>query len=97
MKRRTFLQLSGMTAASSVLAGCQSGNEKLIPFLIPPDEGVTPGKAEYYASSCRFCPAGCGILLSPAAAGPGASQPSGWPVCGAGEPTCRLDVCLAPV
>jgi anaerobic selenocysteine-containing dehydrogenase len=63
MKRRTFLQLSGMTAASALLAGCQSKNEKLIPYLIPPDEGVTPGRATYYASSCSFCPAGCGILV----------------------------------
>jgi anaerobic selenocysteine-containing dehydrogenase len=63
MKRRTFLQISGMTAATALLSGCQSGNEKLIPFLIPPDEGVTPGLANYYASACRFCPAGCGILV----------------------------------
>ncbi len=63
MKRRTFLQLSGMTAASAWLSGCQSGNEKLIPYLIPPDEGVTPGRADFYASACRFCPAGCGILV----------------------------------
>jgi anaerobic selenocysteine-containing dehydrogenase len=63
MKRRTFLQLSAVTTAGAWLSGCQSGNEKLIPFLIPPDEGVTPGKADYYASSCRFCPAGCGILV----------------------------------
>lgn len=63
MKRRTFLQLSGMTAASALLAGYQSKNEKLIPYLIPPDEGVTPGRANYYASSCSFCSAGCGILV----------------------------------
>ncbi len=63
MKRRTFLQLTGMTAASALLAGCQSKNEKLIPYLIPPDEGVTPGRATYYASSCNLCPAGCGILV----------------------------------
>jgi len=63
MKRRTFLQIGAVTAAGTVLAGCQSGNEKLIPYLIPADEGVTPGKAEFYASACRFCPAGCGILV----------------------------------
>jgi anaerobic selenocysteine-containing dehydrogenase len=63
MDRRTFLQLSGITAAGTFLAGCKSANEKLIPYLIPPDEGVTPGKADYYASSCRSCPAGCGILV----------------------------------
>ncbi len=63
MKRRTFLQLGGLTTVGAALAGCKSANEKLIPYLIPPDEGVTPGKANYYASSCRFCPAGCGILV----------------------------------
>ena len=63
MDRRTFLQLSGMTAAVAALAGCKSANEKLIPYLIPPDEGVTPGVANYYASTCRSCPAGCGILV----------------------------------
>jgi len=63
MERRTFLKLSGMTAASALLAGCQSKNEKLIPYLVPPDEGITPGLATYYASSCTACPAGCGILV----------------------------------
>jgi anaerobic selenocysteine-containing dehydrogenase len=63
MDRRTFLQLSGMTAASALLAGCKTANEKLIPYLIPTDEGVTPGIANYYASTCRSCPAGCGILV----------------------------------
>jgi anaerobic selenocysteine-containing dehydrogenase len=52
-----------MTTAGALLAGCKSANEKLIPYLIPPDEGVTPGKADYFASSCRSCPAGCGILV----------------------------------
>lgn len=63
MDRRTFLHLSGLTAAVTALSGCKSANEKLIPYLIPPDEGVTPGIANYYASSCRSCPAGCGILV----------------------------------
>jgi len=63
MKRRSFLQLSGMSLASSMLAGCRKGNEKLIPFLVPPEDGVTPGLANYYASACRQCPAGCGILV----------------------------------
>ncbi len=63
MDRRTFLQLSGLTAAGGLLAGCKAANEKIIPYLIPPDEGVTPGIANYYASTCRSCPAGCGILV----------------------------------
>ncbi len=61
MDRRTFLQLGGLTAAGSLFAGCT--NERIIPYLVPPDEGVTPGIANYYASACRSCPAGCGILV----------------------------------
>ncbi len=63
MNRRTFLQLSGLTTAGALLAGCTSANEKLIPYLVPPDEGITPGIANYYASTCRSCSAGCGILV----------------------------------
>jgi anaerobic selenocysteine-containing dehydrogenase len=63
MQRRSFLQLSGMALASSMLAGCRKGNEKLIPFLVPPEDGAIPGSATYYASACRQCPAGCGILV----------------------------------
>jgi len=63
MKRRSFLQLSGMSLALSMLAGCRKGNEKLIPYLVPPEDGATPGIATYYASACRQCPAGCGILV----------------------------------
>ncbi len=63
MKRRTFLKLTGMTSASMVMAGCQKSNEKLIPFLVPPEDGSVPGLADYYASTCRQCPAGCGILV----------------------------------
>lgn len=63
MDRRTFLQLSGMSAAGALLTGCKAANEKIIPYLIPPDEGVTPGVANYYASACRACPAGCGVLV----------------------------------
>ncbi len=63
MKRRSFLQLSGMSLATSMLAGCRKGNEKLLPFLVPPDDGISPGTANYYASTCRQCPAGCGILV----------------------------------
>lgn len=62
MDRRSFLQLTGISAAGALLSGC-TGNEKIIPYLVPPDEGVTPGVANYYASACRSCPAGCGILV----------------------------------
>lgn len=63
MERRTFLKLTGMTSASLTLAGCRKGNETLIPFLVPPEDAAVPGQAEDYASVCRQCPAGCGILV----------------------------------
>jgi len=52
-----------MTSASVAITGCQKSNEKLIPFLVPPEDGSIAGLADYYASTCRQCPAGCGILV----------------------------------
>lgn len=63
MQRRTFLKLTGMSSAGVALAGCQKSNEKLIPFLVAPEDGTVPGQADDYASVCRQCPAGCGILV----------------------------------
>ena len=63
MKRRKFLQLTGLSTAGGLLAGCRQGNEKLIPFLVPPEDGAVPGRALWYASTCRECPAGCGIIV----------------------------------
>lgn len=61
--RRSFLRLAGFTFAGVALAGCeQTRIEKAIPYLIKPEE-ITPGKASWYASTCRGCPAGCGILV----------------------------------
>lgn len=60
--RRDFLKVLGATGATA-LSGCASEvPEKLIPYLIPPDETV-PGEAVWYASTCRECPAGCGLLV----------------------------------
>src|SRR5690349_404267 len=36
-------------------------SEKLIPYLIAPDD-ITPGVPAYYATTCRECPAGCGMV-----------------------------------
>jgi molybdopterin-containing oxidoreductase family iron-sulfur binding subunit len=34
---------------------------KLIPFVSPPEQ-LVPGVSTWYATSCRECPAGCGLL-----------------------------------
>lgn len=64
INRRQFLQLTGMAASGSLLGSCGAKPEKLIPFLVPPEDGAVPGRADYYASTCRQCPAGCGIIVS---------------------------------
>jgi len=62
MNRRRFLKVLGVTGGgAAALTGCSTDQvEKLIPYLVPPDNQV-PGIATYYASTCRECPAGCGV------------------------------------
>ena len=45
-----------------MLCGCgEPATRYLIPYINPPED-VVPGKAVYYATTCRECPAGCGML-----------------------------------
>ncbi len=64
MDRRRFLKVLGVTGTgAATLSACGIGaepTEKLIPYLIQPEDQI-PGTATYYASTCRECPAGCGI------------------------------------
>lgn len=61
--RREFLKILGAGGATAALVGCAAEPpEKLIPYLVPP-ENIIPGVASWYASVCRECPAGCGIVL----------------------------------
>jgi len=61
--RRTFLKVLGAASATTAAIGCSSNTgEKLIPYLVQPDETV-PGVSNYYASTCRECGVGCGVLL----------------------------------
>ena len=60
--RRDFLKLAGIGAAGA-LSGCaQPSTDRLIPYLVAPDN-ILPGVATWYASTCRECPAGCGLLV----------------------------------
>jgi molybdopterin-containing oxidoreductase family iron-sulfur binding subunit len=60
MNRRTFLKIAGM-GSISLAAGCSPPEKNLFSLVHAPDDMVT-GKASWYASTCRECPAGCGIL-----------------------------------
>ncbi len=62
MNRRRFLKVLGVTGGgAAALSGCGGDDPaKLIPYLIPPENQV-PGIATWYATTCRECPAGCGL------------------------------------
>ena len=63
IKRRDFLKVIGATGAGAALTGCSpQKTEKIIPYLVPPDNSV-PGVASWYATVCRECPAGCGMRV----------------------------------
>lgn len=60
--RRDLLKLGG-AALVFAAAGCaRRPVEKIVPYLNAPEE-ITPGKPNWYASTCGGCAAGCGILV----------------------------------
>ncbi len=61
VKRREFLKILGASGAALSAAGCSPASGKLIPYLVSPDETV-PGVSTYYATICRECATGCGII-----------------------------------
>ncbi len=61
LSRRDFLKIAvGATAATSMAPAIR--RTVIEPFVQPPEEAL-PGQATWYASTCRQCPAGCGILV----------------------------------
>ena len=61
--RRTFLKVLGSAGPAAAITACSPvPPEKIIPFVIPPED-VIPGVATWYASVCGECPAGCGTLV----------------------------------
>jgi anaerobic selenocysteine-containing dehydrogenase/Fe-S-cluster-containing dehydrogenase component len=61
MNRRTFLKIAGM-GSMSFAAGCTSEPDKFLYSLVEESPDMVTGEARWYASTCRECPAGCGIL-----------------------------------
>jgi len=63
VKRRDFLKVLGVTGAATTMVGCSTDKvEKLIPYVTSPDNTV-PGVSNFYATTCRECAAGCGIIV----------------------------------
>src|SRR5881409_1256410 len=61
MKRRDFFKIVTASGAAAATAGCQQATESILP-LVTPNEQIVPGVAAWFATVCRECPAGCGVL-----------------------------------
>ncbi len=62
VNRRDFFKVLGIGGAAAAMVGCSAQPpETLIPYVVPPEE-IIPGQATWYATVCRECPAGCGML-----------------------------------
>jgi molybdopterin-containing oxidoreductase family iron-sulfur binding subunit len=61
MKRRDFFKIVTTVGATAATAGCQEAGEKILPLVVPHDQ-IVPGVASWFATVCRECPAGCGVL-----------------------------------
>ena len=61
MNRRTFLKIAGM-GSIALASGCTSHPEKTLYTLVEAPDDMVTGKATWYASTCRECPAGCGVI-----------------------------------
>jgi anaerobic selenocysteine-containing dehydrogenase len=61
LTRRDFLKVGAGAVAATGL-GSAVRQIALEPFVRPPEE-VLPGQATWYASTCRQCAAGCGIVV----------------------------------
>jgi anaerobic selenocysteine-containing dehydrogenase/Fe-S-cluster-containing dehydrogenase component len=61
MKRRDFFKIVTASGAAAATAGCQQATESILPLVVP-NEQIVPGVASWFATVCRECPAGCGVL-----------------------------------
>ncbi len=62
INRRTFLALTGSTGVGLVLNSQRKFSHKLIPYVNAP-QYPHPGEWAYFLTSCRECPAGCGLMM----------------------------------
>ncbi len=61
MNRRDFFKIVAASGATAAVAGCQKTTENILPLVVP-NEQLVPGVASWFATVCRECPAGCGVI-----------------------------------
>ncbi len=61
--RRDFLKLMGFSLGAATLASCTPIPERQAVPLADEPEGLIPGVASWYATTCAGCAAGCGLLI----------------------------------
>jgi molybdopterin-containing oxidoreductase family iron-sulfur binding subunit len=63
LSRRSFLFLTGATGAGGVMfTHGMDMVQHFVPFINPPDH-PKPGEWAFYSTTCRECPAGCGMVM----------------------------------
>jgi len=64
ISRRNFLKLAGLGATAAVLTGCGPAARYVTrnPYYDMPEYTQT-GLSTYFATTCRECPAGCGLIM----------------------------------
>ncbi|HET9328525.1 MAG TPA: molybdopterin-dependent oxidoreductase [Candidatus Eisenbacteria bacterium] len=60
-QRRDFLKMLGLGVAGAATGCGTRPADRLIPYLVAPND-VLPGVPYWYATTCRECSAGCGVL-----------------------------------
>ncbi|MBN2302920.1 MAG: molybdopterin-dependent oxidoreductase [Anaerolineae bacterium] len=63
--RRNLLKIGAAGTATAILAGCGQDTERWVelePYVLAPEEQLA-GNPSFYATTCRMCPAACGIVV----------------------------------
>jgi anaerobic selenocysteine-containing dehydrogenase len=63
MDRRSFLKIGAVAASATAAGACSRVSQKVIPFVETPNDGANPVDGDFFATTCRECNSGCGIIV----------------------------------